>query len=151
MESARCRTCGSEVDPSAKRCPKCGQMPAEAGSQGNSQTFEVSFFTDICIVRFAQAQLSDMGEVERVGDDFAALIQDKAVRKLVVNFANVDYMSSAAIGKLITLRELVTAVGGQLKFCHMHANLQHIMRIMQLDRLVEICPTQNIAIDSFSD
>ena len=48
---------------------------------------------------------------------YFSLIDEAGRKKILLNFSKVEYLSSAALGKLITLDKKVKAKAGRLKLC----------------------------------
>jgi anti-anti-sigma factor len=58
--------------------------------------------------------------------------------RLVLDFSDVHYLSSAALGKLINLKRKVATVRGKLRLRGIHPDLLEIFRITRLDQVLEI-------------
>jgi anti-sigma B factor antagonist len=58
--------------------------------------------------------------------------------KLIVNFEGVQYLSSSALGKLITLKRKVEETSGTLKMCRIKPEIMEVFRITQLDTIFDI-------------
>jgi len=50
----------------------------------------------------------------------------------------VEYLSSAALGKLITLQKKAQAAGGWLVLCNVDAKIYEVFKTAKLDRILEI-------------
>ena len=70
-------------------------------------------------------------------------------RQLLLNFGNVQYLSSAALGKLINLKKRVGAAGGKVKLCCIHPELKVVFKITRLDNVFEIFDDEQAALDSY--
>src|SRR3954452_4006099 len=72
---------------------------------------------DITVVNFVDKKILDEQNIQMIGDDLFRLVDELGRRKLLLNFANVEFMSSAALGKLIRLHQRLNQVGGKLILC----------------------------------
>ena len=74
-------------------------------------------------------------------EDLDTLI-DKASEKqgvrLVFDLSNVQYCSSAALGKLIRLKKKIAGVGGKMTIANLHPDLLEVLRITRLDQVFDI-------------
>ena len=70
--------------------------------------------------------------------------------KLVLSFEAVDFLSSAALSKLISLEKLVKSHRGQLRFCNVSPNVYELFAITRLDKLFDIKGDEHEAIASLS-
>ena len=78
------------------------------------QRIMVEDIGDIAVVQFADKKILDEQNIQMIGDDLFRLVDELGRRKLLLNFSNVEFMSSAALGKLIRLHQRMSQVGGKL-------------------------------------
>ena len=55
--------------------------------------------------------------------------------RLVLDFSEVEYVSSAALGRLINLKKKVGALKGRLLLRHIHPDVLEVFRITRLDQV----------------
>ena len=106
-------------------------------------------FGEVTVVRFQASRVLDGSNVAQLGDELNDLVTKKYATKMVLNFENVQYMSSAVLGKLITLNKSILAEKGKLKLCSIDKNVFEIFSIMKLDKLFAIYDTEEEALESF--
>ncbi|MCE9532645.1 MAG: STAS domain-containing protein [Planctomycetes bacterium] len=70
-------------------------------------------------------------------------------RKIILNFSNVDFLSSAALGKLITFNRKVQNVRGKLILCGISPDIREVFQITGLDKLITIHADQAAALLAF--
>src|SRR5688500_12569484 len=104
---------------------------------------------DITIVRFVDRKILDAAAIEELGDDLISLVDVDGRKRLLLDFADVTFMSSAALNKLIVLEKRVKENKGRLKLCNLRAELREIFEITRLDTIFEICDSATIALESF--
>ena len=73
----------------------------------------------------------------------------EGLRKLLLNFGNVEYLSSAALGKLITLNKKLQAVGGRLILCNIDPQIYEVFEITKLDKFFNIQKEEQTALQAF--
>ncbi|MDR1964652.1 MAG: hypothetical protein LBQ50_12800, partial [Planctomycetaceae bacterium] len=71
----------------------------------SQQRIDVKKVADITIASSRDMKLNDDLVIQEWGDQLLALFDDKACRKLLVNFERVLFMSSSALRALITLNK----------------------------------------------
>lgn len=99
---------------------------------------EVSSVGDVTVVHFMdQKIIEDLG-IQELGQELFQLVEVEKCKKLVLNFSSVDFLSSAALGKLITLDKKVKAQGGMLKLCNIRPEIYEVFAITRLNRLFDI-------------
>ena len=71
--------------------------------------------------------------VAEFGDEVLTYIQGKEKVNLLLNFARVDYLSSAVLTELLRIKKAVDAQSGHLRLCGMSATLREVFEITNLD------------------
>jgi anti-sigma B factor antagonist len=87
--------------------------------------------------------------VLEVREPLYALVESQGHRRIVLNFENVKFLSSAPIGVLVLLKKKVEAVGGTVRFCCVDPDILDVFRITSIDSLFEIYASEADAIASF--
>ena len=99
---------------------------------------DLSEVGDVTIVRFRDARLTETRGIEETAQELFSLLKDENRRKIIVNLASVDCLSSSALGKLIVLAKKVKAFGGKLKLSNMNRDLSVVFSITRLDCFFDI-------------
>ncbi len=111
--------------------------------------FDVHEVGEVTVVRFRdQKIIEDLG-IQELGQELFQLVDSLEKKKLLLNFASVDFLSSAALGKLITLDKKVKARAGTLKLCAIRPEIYEVFAITRLNRLFDIRPTEADALAAF--
>ncbi|NLW50064.1 MAG: anti-sigma factor antagonist [Candidatus Brocadiaceae bacterium] len=166
----KCDNCGHKLVTESRfigkkgKCPKCGatirlRQPGAASSGSGEQQvvveevetrkdalLRVKKQNDVAIVGFATSRILDQSNVQQLGEEFDALIDQFKLRKIVVNFSGVTYMSSAVMGKLVGLLKKSKASGGRLILCAIEDSIFEIFEIMRFDKMFEISKTEDKAV-----
>ena len=64
---------------------------------------EVEDIGDVTVVSFTDRKILDEQNIQIIGEQLFSLVDEEGWRKILLNFGNVEYLSSAALGKFITL------------------------------------------------
>ena len=70
---------------------------------------QVSQVGDVTVVRFVDRKILDEANIQELGQELFQLIEEDHRKNLLLNFSSVEFLSSAALGKLITLDKKVKA------------------------------------------
>ena len=117
-------------------------MPAPARIQ-------VSDDNGIKIVRFNDQQLFDERTVREVAEQISvSLPSDGTPIRLVIDFSEVNLISSSALSKLILIQRRVDATRGKLRLCELSTILQQVFRTSNLDRLFAIDRDQRTSLEA---
>jgi len=114
-------------------------------SQPRRRRLEVVDDGDVTIVNFIDKKILDEQNIQKIGEDLFSLVDEQGRRRLILNFRNVDYLSSAALGKFITLNKKVQAAGGKLALCNIDPNIYEVFEITKLNKLFNIQKDEHAA------
>jgi len=101
-------------------------------------------------VEFIDRNILDEGNIQQIGEEISAVIDAGDRPRLLISFANVDHLSSAALGTLITINTKVKAKGGDLRLADIDPQIYEVFVITKLNRLFQIHDTSEQALASFS-
>ncbi|QOJ00328.1 MAG: STAS domain-containing protein [Phycisphaeraceae bacterium] len=104
----------------------------------------------VIIVEFIDRNILDEANIQMIGEEITALVDSEANPKLLVSFANVDHLSSAALGTLITVNNRVRPKNGQLKLANIDPQIYEVFVITRLNKLFSIHGTTEEALKSFT-
>ena len=118
-------------------------------SQASRQHLSTETIDGVTVVSFIDTKIVTEDNILEVGDQLYQLVDVEGKRNLLLNFGHVQYLSSAALGKLINLKKKVGAVKGKLKLCCIHPDLLEVFRITRLDQVFEIYAEEQAALNKF--
>jgi len=107
-------------------------------SQPRTQRLVLENNGDVTIVGFVDRRILDEANIQIIADQLFGLVDDQGRRKLILNFHNVEYLSSAALGKLITLHKKLVTVKGKLVLCNISPQIFEVFAITKLDKIFAI-------------
>jgi anti-sigma B factor antagonist len=110
---------------------------------------EVSEVGDVTVVRFVDRKILDEASIQDLGNELFQLVEQENRSRLVLNFSKVDFLSSAALGKLITLDKKVKARSGKLKLSNIHPEILQVFLITKLNKLFDIKTDEAEALAAF--
>ena len=93
---------------------------------------------DIIEVQFLDKRINEQPQVDSISEELSGLILDKGCRKLLLNFANVEYMSSMMAGPIPKLHRLMLQHEGKLVLCSISPFIFELFKILMLDQLLTI-------------
>ncbi|MHB8899527.1 MAG: STAS domain-containing protein [Thermoguttaceae bacterium] len=110
---------------------------------------DVNEVGDVTVVHFRdQKIIEDLG-IQELGQELFQLVEVRNCRKIVLNFSAVDFLSSAALGKLITLDKKMKSKAGKLKLCNIRPEIYEVFAITRLNRLFDIKDEEADALAGF--
>jgi anti-sigma B factor antagonist len=96
---------------------------------------------ELAVVRFTDSRIVDSGNIEEMGEEMLSLVEQDHMKHVLLNFDGVDFLSSAALNKLILLDRKIKGVGGILRLCELKADIREVFVITRLDRVFDIRKT----------
>jgi anti-sigma B factor antagonist len=118
-------------------------------SQPRRRLLEVQDMGDVTVVSFTDRKILDEQNIQAIGEQLYGLVDDAGKKKMLLNFGRVEYLSSAALGKLITLNKKVQTAGGRLALCCIDPQIKEVFDITGLRRVFKIYEDEQEALQSF--
>ena len=103
----------------------------------------------VTVARFVDKKILDETNIQNIGAQLFALVEEDGRKKILLDFENVEYLSSAALGKLITMDKKVKSAGGTLKLCSVRPEIYEVFAITKLNKVFDIQEDQERALESF--
>jgi anti-sigma B factor antagonist len=110
---------------------------------------EVSEKGDVTVVRFVDRKILDATNIEELGGELFGLIEEESRRNLLLNFSGVEFLSSAALNKLIILEKKIKTSGGKLKLSNLRPEIYEVFVITRLHQLFDIRDDEEDALEAF--
>ncbi len=104
---------------------------------------------NVSIAKFVDRKILDESNIQIIGNQLFGLVDEDGRKKIVLDFTNVEYLSSAALGKLITMDKKVKAAKGKLRLCCIRPEIYEVFEITRLNKIFDIRNTQEEAIEGF--
>jgi anti-sigma B factor antagonist len=104
----------------------------------------------VLVVYIPDVRLTDDSRIEGLGAEIITLINRSDVSRILLNFRNVKFMGSAMIGKIIQVNKKCKEEKVDMRVCDLNDNLLEVFRLMKLDKILQIYPTEEDAIDGFA-
>lgn len=101
------------------------------------------------VVEFCDRKILDELSITETEDQLRTVVEAKPSIRLLLNFGNVEHLSSAALGMLITLDKLVKEKKGRLKLSNINRQIYEVFKITRLNKLFEIHDTADEALTGF--
>ena len=105
---------------------------------------------DVRIVEFTNSKILDEANIQEIGQTLGVLIEERDNPKLLLDFATVDHLSSAALGMLINANNKIRENGGQLRLANIKPQILEVFVITKLNKLFRIFPSRAEALASFT-
>ncbi|MFN5945521.1 MAG: STAS domain-containing protein [Phycisphaerae bacterium] len=101
-------------------------------------------------VEFLDRNILDEANIQVIGQEIEQLIQSEPAPRLLISFAGVEHLSSAALGTLIQVNNQVRNRNGQLRLANIDPQIYEVFVITRLNKLFSIHGTTDEAMKTFT-
>lgn len=131
--------------------PKCRFYPTQSQFEWDVQTMSLKTkeHEGVMICVFTDQKILDEGLIEKLAEELREVADANKGGRILLNFGGVSFMSSQMLGKLSYVNKKCKADETELKLCNLSDNLFDIFKITALDKVLDICKTEEKALASF--
>jgi anti-sigma B factor antagonist len=114
-----------------------------------TQRIDVTKSGDVSVVKFRDRKILDEAAIQELGSELFALVEVDNRKTILLDFEGVEFLSSAALGKLITFDRKVKTSKGRLKMCGIAPGILEVFQVTKLNKVFDIRPTAVEALAAF--
>lgn len=107
-------------------------------------------YAGVTVVTVRDSSLLDSGTIEQFGREVYELVDARNKQKLILDFSSVRFLSSQALGVLLTLNKKSQAIKGKVALCGLREELMKIFKITQLDKILDFYADDSAALAAFN-
>jgi anti-sigma B factor antagonist len=89
----------------------------------------------VCVT---DARLTDESKLEELGAELIKELNSTTEERVILDFRNVQFMSSSMLGKLVQLQKKCKEFKVHLKLAAISPDIRQVFKITKLDKLFEI-------------
>lgn len=93
---------------------------------------------NVVVVEFVDRKILEELAIQEIGDELGKVVEAEPGVRLVLDFGNVDHLSSAALGMLITLNNKVKEQNGVLRLAKIKKQIFEVFKITRLNKVFDI-------------
>jgi len=108
-------------------------------SPNESARFDTVAIDDALVVSFPEEHLLESRYVEGTFESLSAVLDRSDATTIVLDFGNVRFLCTTALGFLIPLHTRLAAQNRKLRLCNLQPLVHEVFAITHLDRLLDIC------------
>lgn len=105
---------------------------------------------DVTVVKFQDKKIVDEASTQELGAELFGLVEQENRKSILLDFSGVEFLSSAALGKLITLDRKVKSLKGRLKLCGIRPEILEVFQITKLNKVFDIRADEAEAVAAFA-
>ena len=103
----------------------------------------------VLVVYFTESRILNQTTIQQIGAELEKMADRAEWGKLLLNFSDVRFMSSAMLGKLIKLNKKCKQENTHLKLCSISEEILEVFKLMRLHKIIDIYQDENRALIAF--
>lgn len=104
---------------------------------------------DVRIIEFTDTAILDQMRIERIQQELEQIVDAAGLPKIILSFENVQHISSAMLGTLMSLHRKIHAAGGELRLAAINKNIYEVFKLTRLDKMLKIYKSTDQAMVKF--
>ncbi|MGA2500996.1 MAG: STAS domain-containing protein [Tepidisphaeraceae bacterium] len=113
-----------------------------------TQDYVVRELDGVTVVRFTNKSLTATHDLDRIAHELNELVAT-GTHRIVLDFKHVEYISSAALGMMISLHKRLDDLKGGLILSHPE-NIADLLRVSRTDKFFRTAADPKVAVKIFS-
>jgi anti-sigma B factor antagonist len=110
----------------------------------------VEYAKKATIISFTDEKILEESDIKALQDSIMSVVEQTERIKLILDFGNVQFLSSAVLGLLIRLSKRIYEHDGQLKLCNISPKIFEIFKITRLTKTFDIYKDVESAVEDLS-
>jgi anti-sigma B factor antagonist len=104
---------------------------------------------NVTVALVLDRRLQEQGVIQELAAELDTLLSDNASKNVLLNLSRVDFISSAALNRLITYNNRIRKGGGQLKLSNLKPQIEEVFAITRLNKHFDIRSDESAALASY--
>lgn len=93
---------------------------------------------DVSVVKFLDRKILDEVAIQELGAELFGLVEIDNRKTILLDFSGVEFLSSAALGKLITFDRKLKTAKGRLKMCGIAPGILEVFQVTKLNKVFDL-------------
>ena len=113
------------------------------------QLLELTKLDGVSIVKIVGKKIPDETISQNIGTQLLALVGDDNHTKIIIDFSNLEYISSTMLAQLVTMAQKARTAKVKLRLCGMQPAIHEVFGMARLGKLLDIKGTREEALADF--
>ena len=109
---------------------------------------QVERLGDALVVHFLDSKITGELAISGLGNELYTIVGRPDCQKLVLDFSNVEFLSSAMLGKLVSIKRKMNEKDGILRLCGVCPTIRLVFKFTHLDTIFDIRESQSDAVEA---
>lgn len=116
----------------------------------DESSLRVEEINGVTVVNFRDASILDVLTIQRIGRELYEIVEGRKAKKIVLDFGDVRFLSSQALGVLLTLRKKCDKEKAKVALARIRPELARVFKITNLDKLFNFYDDRDDAIQQMA-
>lgn len=103
----------------------------------------------VVVASFHRGGFKDEKQILATLERLGKIIDSRKAVRMVVDMTRIDYLSSAGLGRMVSLLKKAMATGGSLYLACMNEQIRELFEVMRLTQIFRIFPTVEAGVEAF--
>ena len=108
----------------------------------------VEYAENATVVTFIDEKILEESDIHALQESVMSVIEEAEQLNLILDFCNVQFLSSAVLGLLMRISKKVYEQEGQLRLCNISPRIYEIFKITRLNKIFDIYENVKSATES---
>ena len=109
-----------------------------ANMEPKESKVRIEYGTDVSIVTFDDENILEEQQIKELEKLMMPIVEKAGGEKIVLNFTNVEFMSSSFLGLLVKIHKRVSEQGGHLALLKVNPTIRRVFEITNLTKVFQI-------------
>ena len=110
----------------------------------------VRYTENATVLAFTDRKILEDQDIRSLQDSVMSVVEQTDNIQLVLDFGQVEFLSSAVLGLLIRISKRINEKSGRLSLCNISPKIYEVFKITQLTKIFDIQKDVDSAIGNFS-
>jgi anti-sigma B factor antagonist len=110
----------------------------------------IRYGENFTIITFTQEKILEQTDIKALQDSILSVVEQGGPINLILDFSNVQFLSSAVLGLLIRISKRVYEDSGKLALCNITPKIMEIFKITRLTNIFDIYDDVESAAEALS-
>lgn len=110
----------------------------------------VEYQKEVTVIRFVNEKILEEQDIQLLQEGIMAVIEQSDGIRMVLDFSNVEFLSSAVLGMLIRVSKRIYERDGKLRLCNISPKIYEVFKITRLVEVFDIDKDVETAVAGFS-
>jgi anti-sigma B factor antagonist len=111
----------------------------------------VEYSKNATIITFEEEKILEDANIKAIETSIMSVVEQSSGINMILDFRNVQFLSSAVLGLLIKISKKIYEKKGQLRLCNIDSKIYEVFKITRLTKIFEIYENLDQAAKSFED